>query len=129
MISDYQILTQNSNPQIDFSDFEILGKIEYVSEGVTTDQQFPQFAGGAVNSYVLATNNQSYTLLLHLNFVTSNLFFSVIDTSGEYVIKYRKLAELPTEADLKYPTNLLGSVLIDCELYFSNWALYFRAGG
>lgn len=127
MASDYQILTQSSGSHIDFSNFETLGKIEYINEGSTADQQYPQFAGGAVNTYVFAANERSYTLLIHLNFVTLNLFFSLIDTNGTHIAKYRKLAELPAGAVLGRPPNLLNGVLAGCELYFYNWSLHFRA--
>lgn len=100
---------------MDVSELQKLGELEYLKNGTTIEQRYPELDGGVAAQYLFKTD-ENFTLFVCINFEAERLYYKIAKSSGEFVVRFNTLIE---------NVNLLNGVIDGYILVFQNNAFYF----
>lgn len=103
----------------DFSTFELLGKIEEISQAQKYEDKYPEIKENGSISFSFQYKNQTFILLVFSNKVSERLAYSIYDSYNARILCNQQLAPYPTNLNL---TDSLGN----SQILFYNNTIYYK---
>lgn len=103
----------------DFSTFELLGKIEEISQAQRFEDRYPEIKENGSMSFSFQYNNQTFILLVFSNKISERLAYSIYDSYNARILCNQQLAAYPANLNL---TDSLGN----SKIMFYNNTIYYK---
>lgn len=100
---------------VDISKLEKLGELQYLANGLTLEEKYPELDGGVAAQFLFKTE-ENHTLKVCINFEAERLYYKILKNSNEYLVRFNTLIE---------DTNLLNGLVQGYQLIFQRNAFYF----
>lgn len=103
----------------DFSNFEVLGKIEEIPQAQSYEDRYPEIKENGSVSFSFQYNNQTFILLVFTNKISERLYYSIYDSYNTRILCNQILATYPVNL------NLIDS-LGNSQILFYNNTIYYK---